>query len=499
MLEYIGAILVSIFQFKVLLFIFLGIVTGIIIGALPGLTPPIGMTLFIPITMGMDPAAGLMLLGSVYMGAEYGGSISAILLNTPGTAAAACTAFDGNPMARQGRGNEALFASITASSIGGIFGVIVLLLFTPMLAKLSLKFGPPEMFWLAIMGIAIVSSLSGKNFLKGFIGAAFGILISTIGVDTISGYPRFSFNSPDLLNGIELVPALIGLFSISQMLNLITKKKVSIVDNDQKPMPYLQVFKYIMKRPILVLRSSTIGTIVGILPGAGGSIASFISYSFAKQSSKNPEEFGKGAVDGVIASESANNAMVGGSLVPLLAFGIPGSASAAILFGGLTIHGLIPGPRLFAERGDVAYGLMLGMLVSVFIMWAVGLVTAKYCPLIFKLPQSYIVSTVMVLSAIGSYSVNNSFFDVWIMAVFGLFGYVALRYGFTLPPIVLGLILGPLAEEAYRRSITLASVHNSYFDYLFGRPISIILIAITLLTFISGFYQEYRKVKTENA
>lgn len=499
MLDNLGDILLSIFNFKVLFLMLLGTVTGIIVGALPGLTPPIGMALFIPITMGMDPVTGLLLLGSVYMGAEYGGSISAILLNTPGTAAAACTAFDGNPMARQGRGNEALFASITASSIGGFFGVIVLLLFTPFLAKLSLKFGPPEMFWLAIMGIAIVSSLSGKNFLKGFVGAAFGILISTIGIDTISGYPRFTFNNPDLLNGIALVPALIGLFSISQMINLISKKNWSAVDYEQKPKPYMQVFRYIIQRPILVLRSSAIGTIVGILPGAGGAIASFIAYSFAKQSSKNPEEFGKGAVDGVIASESSNNAMVGGSLVPLLAFGIPGSASAAVLFGGLTIHGLIPGPRLFAERGDVAYGFMFGMLISVFVMWFVGLVTAKYCPLIFRLPQSYIVSSVMVLSAIGSYSVNNSMFDVWVMAAFGILGYVALKFDFTLPPIVLGLILGPLAEEAYRRSITLASVNNSYMEYLFGRPISLILIAITLVTFISGFYQEYRKSKTANA
>ncbi|NHM28751.1 C4-dicarboxylate ABC transporter permease [Desulfofundulus sp. TPOSR] len=498
-MEHIYSTFEAIFQFQTLISMLLGVCVGIIVGALPGLTPPIGMALFIPVTMGMDPVSGLLLLSSIYMGAEYGGSISAILLNTPGTAAAACTSFDGYPLARQGEGNKALYASITASTLGGIIGVIILLFFTPLLAQLSLKFGPAEMFWISIMGLALVSSLSGKNIIKGLLGAAFGILVSTVGMDPISGYPRFSFNSPNLLSGIGVVPALIGLFSISQMLVLMSKKRGEVIINEQKPTPYLQVLKFVLKRPFLVLRSSAIGTVVGILPGAGGSIASFLSYTLAKQSSKNPEKFGRGALEGVIASESANNAMVGGSLVPLLSLGIPGSASAAVLFGGLTLHGLIPGPRLFTEHADIAYGFMIGMLVTTILMCLVGLLTAKYSPFILKLPYNYIIATVLVLSTIGSYSVKNNLFDVWVMIVFGLLGYVALKYGFPIPPIVLGVILGPIAEEGYRRAIELGSVHGSTWGYFFGQPITVVLIIINVLIFLGGLYQEFRKVKAEKA
>jgi len=470
--------------------IFLGVAIGMTGGALPGISPSITIALMLPIAFSLDPLASLVALGGIYMAAEYGGSISAILINTPGTAAAVCTALDGHPMARQGRAQEALHAAILASSIGGLFGVLVLIGFTPPLAELSLKFKSPEMFWLAIAGLAIVCNLTAANFVKGVMSALIGMFIATIGYDLETGYPRFAYDIPEIEAGISLVPCIIGFFAIPQMLMLAGAKEKTIIEIKPTLGSFKKVSLFMWKRPVLVLRSAIIGTFVGILPGAGASIASFVSYSEAKRFSKEPEKFGTGIPEGVIASECANNSMVGGSLIPLLAFGIPGSASAAVLFGALTLHGLSPGGRLFTEHASVVYGFMVGFIPIVAAMLIVGAFAAPLFAAVLRIRTAYIVPIVMMLALIGTYSFQNSVVDIFIAATTGIFGFFMMKFGFSLPSVVLGIILAPMAEEGFRRSLLLGTIDGSVWLVFFNSPICIILILVVVAMVVSAFTNE---------
>ena len=490
MIEHLPNILLQFADPQLLLLIVFGAAFGIVAGALPGLTPPIAIALLLPVTYALDPLAALVLLAAVYMAAEYGGSIAGILINTPGTSGAVCTAMDGFPLARQGRGYEALQASIIASTFGGILGILALLFLTPMLADWSLHFGPPEMFWLAIAGLSLVCNLSSDNFTKGAIMAALGLWVAMIGPDGITGLPRFTFGIPDLEGGIPLVPTLMGFFAISQMFALIGSRRTTLSEVPLQEGAFLRMLRFIVMRPILLIRSSLIGIFIGILPGAGAAIASFVSYSEAKRYSKEPETFGKGAIEGVISAEAANNSMVGGSLVPLLAFGIPGSASAAVLFGALKIHGLLPGPSLFEDRGDVAYGFIISMVPATFAMLALGALGARYFSYILRIRTVYIVPTVLALTLIGSYTVRNLMTDVMIAAACGLLGFVLIRLGFRLAPIVLGIILGPIAEDAFNQSMAISRTQDSILLFWIERPISVILIAITLFIVVSAFWRD---------
>lgn len=469
-----------------------GVVIGMIGGALPGISPSITIALMLPVAFLMDPLTSLVALGGIYMAAEYGGSISAILINTPGTAAAVCTALDGHPMARQGRAQEALHAAILASSFGGLVGVLVLIGFTPPLAELSLKFKSPEMFWLAIAGLAIVCNLTADNFVKGVMSALIGMFIATIGYDLETGYPRFAFDIPEIEAGISLVPCIIGFFAIPQMLMLAGAKDQTIAEVIHTPKSFGKMVRYIWRRPVLAIRSSVIGTFIGILPGAGASIASFVSYSEAKRFSKEPEKFGTGIPDGVIASESANNAMVGGSLIPLLAFGIPGSASAAVLFGALTLHGLVPGGRLFTEHGNVVYGFMLGFIPVVIAMLVVGSFAAPIFARVLRVKTAYIVPTVMMLALIGTYSFQNSVVDIFIAASTGILGFFMMKFGFSLPSVVLGIILAPMTEEGFRRSLMLGEIDGSVWLVFFSSPICIILILVVIAMVVTAFRSEMK-------
>ncbi|KJS19275.1 MAG: hypothetical protein VR72_19945 [Clostridiaceae bacterium BRH_c20a] len=481
-MEYVIQSIASIFDPITLLLTIIGTAVGVILGAMPGLNGPIGVALLLPFTFNLDPAAGLLMLGGIYMGSNYGGSISAILLNTPGTEVAACTALEGFPLAQQGRAKEALYYSISACIIGGFIGVIVLIFFTPILAKVALKFGPPEMFLMAMAGMAVVGSLTGKNIYKGLFAAAFGILLSTIGPDIMSGTERLSFGINQLKGGIPLIPAMIGLFAINEMLCQLGSRDGSLINVPFKEITFKEVFLNLVKKPLLVIKSSLLGTFIGILPGTGGAIATFIVYGEAKRSSKNPELFGKGCIDGIIAPESANNAAVGGSLVPLLALGIPGSATAAILYGALTIHGLIPGPRLFQLNPQIVYTFMIGMLVTVFIMGLIGIYGVPYFSKILKIKLKYIIPIVLSLCIFGAYSIRNNLFDVLLAIVFGLIGYVLRQVDIPIAPIVLGIILGPLAEENFRQSLSIAkSESGSLLQYFIMRPISIIIFILLLL------------------
>ena len=460
----------------VLLAILLGTAGGIIIGAIPGLTATMAVALLIPVTFGMEPVVGLALMGGVYSGGMYGGAISAILLKTPGTPAAAATAFDGYPMTRQGKGGVAITIATVASFWGGVVSTFALLLVAPILAKFALRFGPPEYFLLSILGLASIVTLTSGNLIKGLISGVLGLIIATVGTDPINGYIRFTGGILELYEGVSFMPALIGLFSISQLLDL--TGDASIVQELAADTATLKDRK--MPRGLFgtIFRGSFIGTIVGILPGAGATISAFISYNTAKNLSKDPDSFGKGNPQGVAASESANNGCVGGSLVPLLTLGIPGNSVAAALMGGLMIKNLIPGPELFTKHGVITYGFILSLFLANVAFLILGVFLAPYFAKVVTAPNSLLVPLIAVLSVVGSYAISNAMFDVWLMLAFGFGGYFLHRLGFDLGAIVLGLILGPIAENGFGQSLLLSNGSPAIF---FERPICIGLWVLTLL------------------
>ena len=460
-----------------LLAIFLGTVGGVIIGAIPGLTATMAVALLIPVTFGMDPVVGLSLMGGVYSGGMFGGAISSILLSTPGTPAAAATAFDGYPMTRKGQGGVAITVATVASFWGGIISTIALLLVAPVLAKFSLRFGPPENFLLAVMGLASIVTLTSGNLLKGLISGVIGLLIASIGADPMDAYPRFAGDYPELYDGIKDIPALIGLFSISQLLDLTGEAR--IVQELGADLSTLKNKKLPKGLGPTIARGGIIGTIVGMLPGAGATISAFISYNTAKSLDKNPETFGTGNPKGVAASESANNGCVGGSLVPMLTLGIPGNTVAACLMGGLTINNLIPGPELFTKYGTITYGFILSLFLANIVFLFLGIYLAPFFAKISTAPNSLLIPAIAVLSVVGSYAMRNMMFDVWTMLLFGVGGYFLHRMGFDLGAVVLGLILGRITEEGFGGAL---AISNGSYSIFFTRPLCIVLwICIALL------------------
>lgn len=474
-----------------------GVVLGIFFGAMPGLNGVVGVALLLPLTYGLSPANGLMMLGGLYMGATYGGSISAILLNCPGTGEAACTALNGNPLARQGRAMEALSYSALSSGIGGLFGVLVMLFFTPVLAKVALKFGPPELFLVCMAGLAVVGSLMDKSVAKGFFAVGLGLVLSMVGVDTMSANYRYTFGMMDLQAGLNLIPVSVGFFAIAEMLDLMSNASQSgEICTELKPFSVWETFRGCMKRWRIILKSSVIGVIIGILPGTGGAIASFISYGEAKRTSKEKELFGKGSIDGIVAPESANNAAVGGSFVPLMSLGIPGSATSAIIFGALTVHGLIPGPRLFVNNANVVYTMMLGLLLSVILMAVIGLGGVKLFSKVLTVDTRLIVPAVLAFSLIGAYSARNSMFDVLVAIVFGVIGLACKRAKIPVAPIILAMILGTMAEENLRRAVTIATAKSlNLVGYILMRPVSIVVLALVVFIIGSNIYSNYLQRK----
>lgn len=408
-MEYIFEALSLVFNIETMIIIIIGIILGIAIGALPGLSSTMGVALFIPVTYNMHPATGLVFLSSIYMSSTYGGSISAILIKTPGTPSAVITAIDGYELTKQGKGGEALSMATIASTIGGLISCIALMFLSPPLAKLVVAFGSPEMFLLSILGLSIIVGLSKGSILKGLISGILGMLLSLVGIDTITGEYRFTYNILSLFGGLSTVAIVIGIFSASQVYNLASQKRTTIQYNydKNKKLNLLKASEF-FKNLFNIIRSGIIGTIIGILPGAGVSIASALAYNVAKSSSKEKELFGEGSLEGVSASESANNGVVGGSLVPLLTLGIPGNAVSAVFLGGLVIHGLRPGPELFTKYGGITYALFIGLIVSTIIMLFIGLFTAKYFAKVSVVPTNILAPIIMVLCVIGSYSVSNS-------------------------------------------------------------------------------------------
>ncbi|EHJ93230.1 tripartite tricarboxylate transporter permease [Vreelandella boliviensis] len=487
------SILLNLFTPSVFLVVFAGVLVGIVVGAIPGLNGAIGISLLLPLTFTMEPQIGLLLLGGIYMGGMYGGSITAILINVPGDVVAAPVAMEGYPLTQQGRAKEALYYSIFSSMFGGFIGVLVLILFTPPLARFALQFGPAEMFFVSLSGLIIVGALSG-SILKAALAVLLGLFISTVGVDMITGSERFTFDSLGLRSGISVVPVVLGLFCFAEMFLNIGKKPSEQVQYRDQKISRMTVIKDILSQRFLVWKSGLIGTVVGLLPGVGTTLAVFMSYGDAKRASRRDIPFEQGNPDGIIAAESANNATVGSSMVPLLALGVPGSPTSAIIAGALVIHGIVLGPSLFVNRPDVAFTFLYGMLLTVVAMTIIGAIGIKYFSYILKIKMEYIVPTVLVFALFGAYSLRNSLFDVFIAIILGIAGAIFKKMHVPLAPIIIGVVLGPLIETNLARAMRIAGARNMpLWEYLLATPLSkglVALVVIMLLVVIRMRHKE---------
>jgi putative tricarboxylic transport membrane protein len=461
---------------------FSGVLWGILGGALPGISPSIAMALLLPFTAGMAPATAIVLLASVYVGAEYGGSIPAILIRTPGTNSASATVLDGYEMARQGKAGEALGISLMSGLYGGLFGLAVLVLATESLARIALAFTPAAYFSLGILGLSVIAGLSGGSLLRGVMAACIGLMLAFVGSDPVSGVPRFTFDSPDLLGGIKPILIMVGLFAVTEMLVQIGEPAwVKAFKSEARlKLPNWAMSKRLAKPQAI---GAVIGTVEGVTPGAGGTIAAFMAYSEAKRWSKNPEEFGKGSPEGVAAPEAANNVVTATALVPLLSLGIPGSNSAAILLGGFLIHGLQPGPMLFQKSPEIVWSLYGGLFFANIAMLLIGLVILAPCIWLVNRPKPYLMAFILALVMTGVYAMHQSLFEIGLVLVVGVLGYGMRLLKIPVLPLVLGLVLGSLVESNYRRSLLISSGEHSIFV---TDPVSLVLLllaaALTLYT-----------------
>ncbi len=458
--------------------VFVGVLGGMIIGAMPGLDGPHGSSaLLIPFTYGMPPVPAITMLVSLYCGATFGGSIAAILVHAPGTPAAAATTFDGYPLAQKGQAGKALGMACISSAIGGLFSVVVLILLAPVLAEIAIKFGPPEYFALAIFGLSMISSLGSKSVVKNLLGGTIGVFISCVGMDSISGFSRYDFGITHLMDGISFIPVMIGLFAATEVFRQ-AENGIRKVVIDRKISGLLPTWQEIKSVKTTLIRSSLIGTFIGILPAEGGTVASFIGYNEAKRFSKTPEKFGTGCLEGVAGPECANNAATGGAMIPTMALGIPGSGTTAVILGALLVHGMRPGPLLFLQHTNVVYAVFVGMFVANLMFLGLGLGGAKIFSQILRVPNYVLSPIILVLCVVGTYALHNNMADVWIMLICGLIGYKMKSYGFAAAPIVLGLVLGELIEISLRRSLIVFD--NNPFIF-FTRPWSLAFIILTIL------------------
>ncbi|MEW5422473.1 tripartite tricarboxylate transporter permease [Amorphus sp. 3PC139-8] len=477
-------------SFQGLLALVAGAAIGIVVGALPGLGPSIGISLLIPFTYNLSPELSMLLLISLYVAAEYGGSVSAILLSTPGTAAAAATAVDGYEMTRKGRANEALGVSLSASMIGGVVGGIALLTLAEPLARIALQFGPAGYFAVALFGLTSVAALSSGSLIKGLLGAVLGLVVAFVGIDPISGLPRFTFGYYQLYEGVPFLTALIGLFAVSEAL-VIAESAVK----DGRPDVTAKVNHVFLKAAEwkrlagTMLSGSVIGTLLGILPGVGGNIACWVARDYTSR--RNPGlKFGEGESKGVAAPESANNATVGGALVPLLALGVPGSPTTAVIVGALIMHGLNPGPDLFNQAPGLVYTILFGVIASSIALYIVGSLTLPVMSRVVRLPNSVIAAGIMAFAILGAFALRNLTFDIWITLGFGFVGYVMKKLSFPVAPVVLAMVLGYLIEMNFRSA--LVTSQGSYAIFVTD-PISLLFLLLSLVSLLLPVWRHWRK------
>jgi len=468
---------------NLLLLIFATTIGGVVIGALPGLGATTGAALLLPFTLTMDPVAAIAVLATLYCSATFAGAITAILINTPGTAAAAATCLDGFPLAQRGEAGRALGIAVVASTIGGIFSIIVLAIAAPLLARVAYEFRPPEYFALTIFGLSMLASISEGGAVKNLIGGMFGVWLATIGADPSTGVERFMFGNYELYEGLHFIPVLVGLFALSELLTQ-SKRLNQIAEQISMKavlLPTMADYRKIWKT---VLRSCGIGTFIGILPAEGATVASMIGYSEAKRWSKTPEEFGKGAVEGIAGAEAANNAATGGAMVPTLVLGIPGSGTTAVILVGLMVHGLRPGPHLFTEQIDKVYAIFGAMMVANVMFFGLGLFGAKLFARVTLIPRGILWPIVFAFSVLGAYSLAQSMIDVYIALAFGVIGYLFRRFGFAVAPIAIGLILGEMVETNLQNSLKM-------FDGEWWRIPMQPLAAVFLTLAVLGISQPY--------
>jgi putative tricarboxylic transport membrane protein len=463
-----------------LLMAFLGAFFGVAFGAIPGINAILGVALLIPLTLALDPIPAFILLGAVYSAGALGGAFPAILFKIPGAPEAAATTFDGYPLAQKGQAGKAIGMAIFASTTGGMFGVLALGFVSPQLAKIALSFSAQEYFAFALFGVTIIMAL-GKSILKALISGLFGLLLATVGLDKFTTAVRFTFGLKPIFGGFEFVSIIIGVFAVGEVFERIQAKKTGKFTTKEKVSTKLPSIGEILQCKWTLLRSYILGTIIGILPGVGATTASFFGYNEAVRFSKHPEKFGTGILEGVAATESANNAAVGGALVPLLTLGIPGSATTAVMIGGLLVHGLVPGPLLFIDQAKFVYTFFVGMFIAQITMLVCGLIGAKVFVKILNWPYSVLGPGILVLSVVGAYSMRNDYFDMWVMLGGGIIGYYMNRYEYPLSPLVIGLVLGDLIETSLRRTLIL---QDYKFFPIFTRPLSGIILAIVFLAFL---------------
>lgn len=479
-----------VFQVKVIAAIAGGTILGIIFGALPGLTAAMGIAVLLPLTYDMPPVMGFGMLLGTYCGAISGGSIAATLLNIPGTPASVATTLDAYPMAKKGEAGRALGIAIVASFIGGLFSSVVLSLAAPPIAEFALEFGAAEYFSLAVFGLTIIASVSGKSLSKGIIAGLIGVFVSLVGLDPTTGAPRYTFGSMSLLSGVAFLPALIGLFAVGQVLTdadeMLRIKGTTV--QEQVSAVRLR-FGAVLRRWKIVVSSCIIGTTVGAIPGAGGSVASFLAYDQARRLSKTPEKFGTGHDEGVIASETSNNAMTGGAIIPTITLGVPGEAAAAVLMGGLMIHGLRPGPMLFTEQADIVYGIFMAFFLANIFMMIFQFVGIRLFVKVLSVPRSFLIPLILLFCVIGSFGVSGNLFDVYLLLVFGILGFFLNKYGYGTAPVVLGMILGTMAESEFRKGMIMFEGDGTVF---FTRPISLLFLGLALVSVAIPLYQKWR-------
>ena len=485
--QYFGAV----FAPENFLILTLGTAGGLILGALPGLSPTMAVALLIPFTFHMPAATGLILLGAVYTSTVAGGAISAILLKIPGAPANIATALDGHAMAQQGRATAALQLSFLSSGVGGVLGVFVLIFFTPILADWVLHFGPSHLFWMAILGVTVISSLASGSVLKGLVSGCLGMILSFIGYDAVHGVDRFVFTS-HLEGGIHIIPALVGLFAIPQVLGMILSADDGALVATVRPHPLMQSLRLVMSKLRTMSIGTVVGVIVGLIPGAGGQIAGLVAYDQSRKFSPNRDNYGKGEAEGLIAAETANNAMVGPSLVPLLTLSVPGSPTAAVLLGGLLIHGIFPGPSLFTDYPDVSWTFINALLVGQILMVLLGLLLARYAARVILLPKSHLAAAVVVLAVFGTFSVQHSYSDVMAMFVIGGAMWFLERYGFSAGPLVLGVVLGPIAEQNFVYGHTIAVAGDGALPYFLGGTLNVVLIGVIIFSILGSVILEIK-------
>lgn len=484
MFEQFLAAVAMMMTFENIIFASIGVVVGIVIGAIPGMTATMAIALLVPLTFKMSPLPAIAMLIGVYKGGMFGGSIPAILINTPGTPAASATSLDGYPMAKKGQALKAMKMALYASITGNLITDTILILVAPPLAYVALKLGPPEIFSLILFSLTIIAAVSGKSLLRGLAAASLGLLVATVGIDPMAGSARFSFGTMEMLKGIGLLPMLIGLFAISEILIQVENRSLfragqTTITYSDKTEDNTISFTEMKQNLRTIIRGAGLGAFIGAIPGLGSTITAFLNYGMAKRSSKNPERFGSGELEGVAAAESGNSAVCGAALIPLLSLGIPGDIVTAVLLGAFMIQGITPGPLIFKEHGQIVYALFVGLFLCSFLNLVFGSLIIKKAKLILRIPGALLFPIIITLCFVGTYAVDNSLFDVKVMVLFGVLGYFMRQFGYPLASLLVAFVLEPMLENGLRQALIMS--HGNW-SILVTRPISLAFLVLTVVT-----------------